>query len=58
MSKVRIHAKCDKCGPFAVVRRRKAVKRDGHHATDLPQNVVCPSCRMWGEIVKVEELPR
>jgi len=58
MSKVKIHAQCDKCGLFQVERRRKAVKRDGHPVTDLPQNVVCPTCRMWGRIIRIEEISK
>lgn len=56
MSKVNIHAKCDKCGPFQVIRKRGKRKDTNDVVHDLPRSVVCPSCRMWGRIVSIEEI--
>lgn len=53
--KARIFAWCKKCGPFVVIRRRRLARRDGCPDSDLPQNVVCPQCRQWGTITRVEE---
>jgi ssDNA-binding Zn-finger/Zn-ribbon topoisomerase 1 len=56
MREVKITGECDKCGRFEVIRKRgKRVDVHGR-VFDLPRNVVCPTCRMWGEIVKVEEI--
>jgi len=54
----KITGSCDKCGRFEVIRMRgKRVSSDGkvHY---LPQNVVCPTCRMWAEIVAIEEIAK
>ncbi|MEW6595682.1 MAG: hypothetical protein AB1413_12515 [Thermodesulfobacteriota bacterium] len=53
---VKVAAACDKCGNFEVVRKRRPVRRDGCPDSDLPQNVVCPKCRMWAKITRVGEV--
>jgi len=58
MSKVKIYAECDKCGPFAVERKRRPVKLTSGQVVSLPQNVVCPTCRMWGTIIAIEEIAK
>lgn len=55
-NKVRITGQCDKCGRFEVIRKRgKRVDTNGQ-VHDLPRQVVCPSCRMWGTIVAIKEV--
>lgn len=53
---VRIHAKCEKCGDFEVVRKRTKRRLESGEVRDLPTNVVCPGCRLWGTITRVEEI--
>lgn len=58
MRKVKITGECDKCGRFEVIRKRgKRVDTCGV-VHDLPRSVVCPTCRMWGRIVTIEEMER
>jgi ssDNA-binding Zn-finger/Zn-ribbon topoisomerase 1 len=54
--KARIHAKCDKCGDFEVVRKRTKRTATSGEVYDLPRCVICPSCRMWAAITRVEEV--
>lgn len=53
---VNISALCDKCGPFEVVRKRKMRVLESGDVRDLPGNVVCPKCRMWARIIRIEEV--
>lgn len=55
-NKVRISAKCNKCGEFEVVRTRGKRQATSGETYDLPKNVVCPTCRMWAEIINAEEV--
>jgi hypothetical protein len=54
--KALITAKCDRCGDFKVVRRRKLIKSEGCQDRDLPGRLVCPSCGWHCDIVKVEDI--
>ncbi len=54
--KARIHATCEKCGDFEVVRKRTKRVLESGEVRDLPQNVVCPNCRMWAKITRIEEV--
>lgn len=56
--KCKITGECEKCGRFEVIRKRgKRVDTHGQ-IHDLPRSVVCPNCRMWGQIVKIEEMKK
>lgn len=54
-----ITAECDDCGEFVVKRKPKdgkaALSTDGRDNTAWRQ-VVCKSCRMWADVMKVEEV--
>jgi len=52
---VLITGECSRHGRFDVVRKRKPIKTDGCPERDLPQNVVCPTCRCWAEIIKIKD---
>lgn len=53
MATVTITAECEKRGKFVVQRRRYLRRSSVGRAYDLPQNVVCPTCRMWATTIKV-----
>lgn len=55
MNKVNIVACCDKCGNFEVVRARGKRLATSGETYDLPRNVVCPKCRMWATIIRIEQ---
>lgn len=53
MATVTITAESEKRGEFVMQRWRYVRRSSAGRADFLPQNVACPTCRMWATTIKV-----
>lgn len=46
---------CKRCGRFTIFRYRRWKESEGSGQYLAPQRITCPICRMWAEIVSMED---